>query len=204
MSQYAAPIEVLQAALGRIGEQIVSLDDGSAPALVAAANYEGIVRAMLTKHAWLFATRTDNLTFQETIELGPWTSAFVYPTDVINIRYVMISGCRLERGDYEIQGNRILTRAGQTAELQAVVTFRAGEELWPDDVAEAIVVRMQALFLEALLDRWQDARLKQKDAEAAMQMAIVRDKRQQPGARGDNAPLAQTWRGWTRRYVGRE
>lgn len=201
MSIYAAPIEVLQAACGRVGEQIVSLDDGSAPALIANANYEGIVRAALTKHAWNgFANRTDDLTFQETVELGPWTSAFVHPADVLNIRYVMISGCRLDRGAYEIQQGRVLTCASSTTELQAVVSYRAGEDEWPDDFAESIVVRMQALFMEGLLDRWQDARLKQKDAELIMQAAIVRDKRQYPLPEAENNPLARTWRSRARRY----
>lgn len=202
MSIYAAPIEVLQAALGRIGETIISLDDGSAASLIAASNYEGIIRATLTKHAWLFATRTDDLTFQETLTGGRWTSAFVYPADVLNIRYVMISGCRLERGDYEIQGNRVLTCAGATAALQAVTTFRAGEELWPDDYAEAIVMRMQSLYLGGLLERWQEARTIGKDAEIELRTAIARDKRQQPGAQAENNPLANTWRGWGRRFTG--
>ena len=97
MSNYAAPIEVVQAALHRLGEEtITSLTDGSAAALVATSNYEGIVRAALTKHAWSFATSITALTLQETITLGPWTKAYTFADPaVINLRYVMDAGRRL-------------------------------------------------------------------------------------------------------------
>lgn len=196
MSNYAAPIEVVQAALHRLGEEtITDLTDGSAAALIATSNYEGIVRAALTKHAWSFATSITGLTLQETIELGPWTKAYTFEDPgVINLRYVMDAGRRLRSGEYEKQGGRVLTRVALTTP-QAVVTTRAGEGDWPDDFAEAIVVRMQALFLEGLLDRWQDARLKQRDSDAAMLSAMLRDKRQSPGIQVETNPLAEAWRG---------
>ena len=196
MSNYAAPIEVVQAALHRLGEEtITSLTDGSAAALVATSNYEGIVRAALTKHAWSFATSITALTLQETITLGPWTKAYTFADPgVINLRYVMDAGRRLRAGEYEAQGGRVLTRSALTTP-QAVVTTRAGEGSWPDDFAEAIVVRVQALFLEGLLDRWQDARLKQRDSDAAMLSAMLRDKRQSPGVQVEQNPLAEAWRG---------
>lgn len=196
MSNYAAPIEVVQAALHRLGEEtITDLTDGSAAALIATSNYEGIVRAALTKHAWSFATSISDLTLQETIELGPWTKAYTFEdSGVINLRYVMDAGRRLRAGEYEMQGGRVLTRVALTTP-QAVVTSRAGEGDWPDDFAEAIVVRMQALFLEGLLDRWQDARLKQRDSDATMLSAMLRDKRQSPGIQVEHNPLAEAWRG---------
>lgn len=196
MSNYAAPIEVVQAALHRVGEEtIASLEDGSAAALIATSNYEGIVRAALTRHAWSFATSTVGLTLQETVELGPWTKAYTFENpNLINLRYVLDGARRLRAGEYEYQGGRVLARVALTTP-QAVITTRANEADWPDDFAEAIVVRMQALFLEGLLDRWQDARLKQRDAEGLMVGAMLRDKRQSPGLQPEFAPLAETWRG---------
>lgn len=196
MSNYAAPIEVVQAALHRIGEDtITDLGDGSAAALVATSNYEGIVRAMLAKHAWSFATATTNLTLQETIAEGLWAKAYTFedPT-LINLRWVMDAGRRLRVGEYVFQGGRVLTLSALTTP-QAVITTRASEGDWPDDFAEAVVVRVQALFLEGLLDRWQDARLKQKDAEYLMLQAMLRDKRQSPPVTVDRNELAETWRG---------
>lgn len=203
MPAYSAPIEVVQAALHRIGEEeITSLDDDSSGARVASSNYEGIVRSFFARHAWTFAKRTLDLTYQEEVELGGFTHAFVWPAEITNIRCVVyapsdrcpgVGGRRLRAGDYAIEGDRLLTRSDLP--LQVVATIRAEEALWPGDFSEAVVVRMQGLFLEALCDKPQDARLKIKDADTLMRDAITRDKRQEPGVSIEYVPLAEAWRG---------
>lgn len=202
MSAFAAPIEVIQAALHRIGEEeITSLDEDSSAARVANSNYEGIIRAMFARHAWTFAKQTLPLTYQGEVELGPWLHAFVYPNTVMNIRTVMYSGVdegqyagsRLRSGDYAIESGRILTMSDQP--LQIVATTRAVESDWPGDFSEAAVVRLQALYLEALCDKPQDGRLLKRDAEQLLRDAIIRDKRQEPGVSIEYAPLAEAWRG---------
>ncbi|GAA0768895.1 hypothetical protein [Brevundimonas olei] len=194
MPTYAAPIEVVQAALHRIGEdEITGLDEDSSAARVAASNYEGIVRAVFARHAWTFAKRTLNLTYQGEIELGQWRHAYVWPAEVVNIRFISECGRRLRSGDYSIEGDRILTRHKE--DLQVVATVRPIEGAWPADLAEAVVVRLQALFLEALCDKPQDARLLKRDADQLLREAIVRDSRQEPGQQIDFAPLAEVWRG---------
>ena len=208
MSAYAAPIEVVQAALHRCGEETISsLDDGSAAALIAQSNYEGIVRAQLTRHAWLFASETVNLTLVGAVTYGDYVWAWSWPTEVLNVRWVMINGRRLRMRDYIIQGQQVLTQDGFTdtnSQPQAVATFRAKEGQWPDDFAEAVVVRLQGLFLESLCDKVADARMKIKDAEALMQAAIVRDKRQQPATSQEFNILAEAYRrqGRSRHYLG--
>lgn len=203
MSAFAAPIEVVQAALHRIGEEeISSLDDDSSGARVAASNYEGIVRSFFARHAWTFAKQTLDLTYQGEVELGSFTHAFVYPSEVTNIRLVQyapsdsycgLGGRRLRAGEYSIESGRILTRSDTP--LQVVATVRAAESAWPGDFSEAVVVRMQGLFLESLCDKPQDARLKIRDADQLMRDAIVRDKRQEPGVSVEFVPLAEAWRG---------
>ncbi|MFC5373970.1 hypothetical protein ACFPIF_15510 [Brevundimonas faecalis] len=194
MPAYAAPIEVIQAALHRIGEEeITGLDEDSSAARIAASNYEGIVGAVFARHAWTFAKRTLNLTYQSEVDLGPWRHAYVWPAEVVNIRYVTRGGYRLRSGDYGVEGSKVLTRC--KSDLQIVATIRANEGDWPPDVAEAVVVRLQALFLESLCDKPQDARLLKRDAEQQFRDAIIRDKRQEPGLQVDTAPLAETWRG---------
>lgn len=194
MSAYASQIEVVQAALHRIGEEeITSLDDNSSGARVAASNYEGIVRSFFARHAWTFAKQTLELTYQGVVELGPYTHAHVWPAEVMNIRYIMQDGVRLRSGEYAIESGRVLTRSSTA--LQVVATVRAEEADWPGDFAEAVVVRMQALFLESLCDKPQDARLKTRDADVLMRDAIIRDKRQEPGVSVEFVPLAEAWRG---------
>lgn len=191
---YAAPIEVVQAALHRVGEDVIaSLDDASTPAQVATSNYEGIVESVFARHAWTFAKQTLDLTYQGAVTLGPWTHAFVWPAEVMNIRYVMQDGVRLRAGDYSLESGRLLTTSDE--DLQIVATVRAPEGDWPADVAEAIVTRMHALFLEALCDKPQDARLLKRDAEDMIRKAILRDKRQEPGVSVAFVPLAEAWRG---------
>lgn len=196
MSAFAAPIEVIQAALHRIGEEeLVSLDEDASAARVANSNYEGIVRAMFARHAWTFAKQTLDLTYSGEVDLGQWSHAFVWPAAVMNIRSVHFAegGRQLRAGEYAIESGRILTRSDTPLKVVAIV--RAIEADWPGDFAEAVVVRLQGLFLEALCDKPQDARIAKKDAEVLIRDAILRDKRQEPGVRNDSAPLAEAWRG---------
>lgn len=206
MSAYAAPIEVVQAALHRTGEDsIVSMGDGTPAALVASSNYEGIVRAAMTRHGWLFATETANLTLQGAITEGDYVWSWIVPAEIINIRWVTCNGRKLRFRDYTIEGRKVLTTDQYTGStLQVVGTIRAPEGIWPDDFAEAIVTRLQALFMESLADKWQEARLKEKDAEAKMMAAIVRDKRQQPAAPQEVNRLGEAWRirGRQQHYLG--
>lgn len=202
MSPYATKIEVVQAALHRIGEEeLASLDDNDSAARVANSNYEGIVAAYFARHAWTFAKRTLPLTYQSEVELGPWLHAFVWPVEVMNIRWVMRSGVndgrwagrRLRDGEYAIEGDRLLAMSDDP--LQIVATIRAPESSWSADFGEAVVTRLHALFLESLCDKPQDARIKERDAEAKILNAITRDKRQEPGASIEFVPLAEAYRG---------
>lgn len=195
MSAFAAPIEVIQAALHRIGEEeLVSLDEDASAARVANSNYEGIVRAFFARHAWTFAKQTLPLTYQGPVDLGAWRHAYVWPVSVMNIRTVLHAegGRSLRAGDYAIESGRLLTR--RDGALKIVATVRALEADWPGDFAEAVVVRLQGLFLEALCDKPQDARIARKDAELLIRDAILRDKRQEPGVTTQSVPLAEAWR----------
>jgi hypothetical protein len=207
MSAFAAPIEVIQAALHRIGEEeLVSLDEDASAARVANSNYEGIVRAMFARHAWTFAKQTLPLTYQGEVELGAFRHAFVWPSTVMNIRTVMYSGADdgryagriLRSGDYAIESGRILTHLDEP--LQIVATVRALESDWPGDFSEVVVTRLQGLFLEALCDKPQDARIKIKDADMMLRLAILRDKRQEPATAFDIVPLAEAHRGARTRF----
>lgn len=194
-SPYATTIEVVQAALHRVGEQTISsLTDGSPAAQIATSNYEGIVSDYLTRHAWTFATKTVDLTYVGTVENLPFGYDYSWPSTVLNIREIRLDGRELESGEFEIEDGRVLTYV-QDADLKASVTYRAPENKWPGDFSEAVVVRLQALFLEGLVDKWQDARLKERDAESKMLRAISRDKRQQPAKRAERNKLADRWRG---------
>lgn len=208
MSAYAAPIEVVQAALHRCGEEsIASLTDGSPASMIAASNYEGIVQANLTRHAWLFSTETINLTLVGPVIAGNFLWAWTWGPEVLGIRWAMCAGRRLRNHEYILEGRQILTcdpftNAGFA--LQAKATFRAGEGVWPGDFAEAMVTRLEGLFLGALADNWQAGQAKNKIAEDLFKAAIVRDKRQQPAISQEYNVLAEAhrYRGRRSRFCG--
>lgn len=208
MSAYAAPIEVVQAALHRCGEEsIASLDDGSPASMIAASNYEGIVQANLCRHAWLFSTETVNLALVGPVVVGDYVWAWSWGPEVLNVRWVMANGKRLRSRDYILEGRQILTRdpfTGTAPVIQAKATMRASESVWPGDFAEGMVTRLEGLFLGSLADNWQAGQAKNKIAEDMFKSAIVRDKRQQPATSQEFNILAEAhrFRGRRSHYIG--
>lgn len=195
MSRYANEIELLQASLARVGEgNLSSLTDGSAEAKIAAANYEGVVGDMLERHAWTWATKTADLTLIGESDNNAWAYEYALPSDCINIRFVTREGVQIGAGEWTLEGNRVLVPV--EADYQVTYTYRAPESAWPYNFGEAVVTRMQAVFLEGLLERPQDARLKERDAEAKLNRAILRDRRQSPAANPYRASLTDAWIGW--------
>lgn len=194
MPRYANAIEVIQAALHRVGEaSISSLTDGSAAASVANANYEGVVGDLLERHAWTWATKTADLTLIGESDNASWGYEYALPDDCINLRFVTHQGLPIGEGHWTLQGDKVLVHS--ESEYQATYTWRATESVWPYNFGEAIVTRLQALFLGGLLDRWQEARLIEKDAEAKIMRAMTRDKRQAPATRAQRSDLPDIWRG---------
>lgn len=193
MPRYANDIEVIQAALHRVGEaSISSLTDGSAASQIANANYEGIVGDLLERHAWSWATTTADLTLIGESDNAAWGYEYALPDDYINLRFITRAGMQIGEGDWALQGDRVLVNA--EAEYQATYTYRAPVARWSYKFGEALVVRLQALFLGGLLDRWQDARLIEKDGEQKLMRAMTADKRQSPATRAYRTTLTDRWR----------
>lgn len=201
-SSYAAPIEVAQAALHRVGEEaIADLNDGSSPSLIIASNYQGIVDGYLTMHAWTFATKTVDLALVGAATSAKWAFEHSIPSEVLNIRVITRAGIDMESGDWDLEDGVVLANTDEA--LQAIVTYRVGESKWPADFAECVVMRIKALFMEGLLDKWQEAKLVIDDIEGKpgrpgkLGQAMVRDKRQVPAKRVVRARLPNVWRGAT-------
>lgn len=192
MPRYANDIEVIQAALHRVGEaSISSLTDGSAASQIANANYEGIVGDLLERHAWSWATRTADLTLIGESDNAAWGYEYALPDDYINLRFITRAGIQIGEGDWALQGDRVLVNA--EGEYQATYTYRAPVASWSYKFGEALVVRLQALFLGGLLDRWQDARLIEKDGEQKLMRAMAADRRQSPSTRPYRTTLPDRW-----------
>lgn len=193
MSNYAAPVEVVNAALSGMGiRPIQGLDETSKPAIVASDIYEGVVADLLTKHTWSFATKRADLVYQGSTT-GYYSSVFAVPSDAINVVTVTMNGVL---ADYAVQENKILANVGDGLEIK--YHYRAPEGDWPGDFAECVVRYLRAHFYRALREDEANADRVEANAEARLTRAMVRDKRQSPPSkeqRINGGRLVTAWRG---------
>lgn len=177
---YAAPIEIAQAALARVGGQMItSLEDGSMPATVFNTNYAGIVAKRLSMHRWSFASMPVALVYQGERAVGQYRHAYVAPPETIRVHWVGSNIRRLI--DWHMDDGKILTPF--RGDWQALISRRVPESEWAPDFADAMVKEVEALFQASLVRQPEAARLLSRDAEELFRMAMVSDRRQVPGAR---------------------
>lgn len=195
MSPYTAPVEVVNAALARMGVRPVQgLDETSKPAIVANDMYEGIVASLFARHYWLFALKEDKLQYQGTTT-GEYSAVYSLPADLVSLVNVTSSGKLI---DYRILSGKVVCNHGSETELRALYVYRALEGSWPPDFADAVVVRLQAEFQRALREDEPVAQSLERMAEMKFIRAMVRDKRQappRPEMRINGGRLASAWRG---------
>lgn len=194
MSIYSAPVEVVNAALSRMGVRpIQGLDEAAKPAIVANDIYEGVIRDLLTKHGWTFARKEEDLAYQGTAE-GQYSSTFNLPSDLLTINVVTDTGGTLV--DYAVVGNKVL--ANTATGLRLAYQYRALEGDWADDFAEGVVCMLRAHFYRALREDEVAGERMERMAEMRLMRAMVRDKRQAPPkreARINGGRLVAAWRG---------
>ena len=193
MSIYTVPVEVVNAALSRMGVTPINDFSSSAkPAIIANDVYEGVVRDLLARHSWSFAKKRADLVYQgETT--GDYSAVFAVPSDSINVIKVETDGVLV---DYEVQENKILANVSDG--LQIKYHFRALEGDWPADFAEAVVRTMMAHFYRGLREDDNEAERQEKIAEARILRSMVRDKRQsppKPEQRINGGRLVSAWKG---------
>jgi hypothetical protein len=190
---YAAPIEIVQAALARVGGQLItSLEDNSMPAVVAKANYEIMARNRLSMHTWSFASYPVALVYQGEQTVGQMRHAYRKPPEALRVHWVGIGGQRLD--DWKLTQGKIVAR--MPGEYEALISHRAPEGDWADDFTEAFVVQMESLFIGSLQRNVQEARIRMKDADVLFAKALASDKRQSPGPQViRTGALASAWLG---------
>lgn len=176
---YAAPIEIAQAALARVGGQMItSLEDGSMPATVFKTNYAGMVSKRLSMHRWSFASMPIALIYQGARENGQFKHAYMVPPQTIRVHWVGLDRQRLV--NWHMDDGKILTEC--EGKWQALISRVVPESAWAPDFADAMVKDVEALFQASLARQPEAARLLSRDADALFQMALVADKRQTPGS----------------------
>ena len=193
MSIYSAPVEVVNAALSRMGVRpIQGLDEAAKPAIVANDIYEGVVRDLLARHSWSFARKEVDLVYQGTTT-GRYSSAFNLPADLLSIITVTDGGILV---DYAVVGTKIL--ANTASGLRIAYQQRAPEGEWADDFAEGVVMMLRSHFYRALREDEASGERMERGAEFKLMRAMVRDKRQAPPVpeqRINGGRLVAAWRG---------
>lgn len=166
----ATEIETCNRALTRIGAQpITSFGDGSAAALVAAINYEPIVRAELASCPWRFAMKQESLTLLagKTLEdLYAWQ----IPPDALDLRRVMKGADPVQ---YDRLSDKIISEENEG--LWAEYIWRAPEAHWPAYFADALVTRLEAVFWRSLADAADKSQAANQLADRAFALARVKD-----------------------------
>lgn len=190
---YAAPIELVQAALARVGGQLItSLEDNSMPAVVAKANYEIMARKRLSMHTWSFASYPVLLVYQGEQAVGQMRHAYRKPPEALRIHWVGVGEQRLD--NWKLTQGKIVAR--MPGDYEALISHRAPEGDWADDFTEAFVTELEALFIQSLQRNIQEARVRFRDADALFARALASDKRQSPGPQViRTGALASAWLG---------
>lgn len=194
---YAAPVELIQAALSRIGSvSLTSLEDDSMEARVANLNYEGLARKRLSMGPWTFASRPVFLVRAGERNVGRLRFAYQIPPESIHVLWVGLGETRAQR--WSIDQGHVLLDSDQPWEARIAV--RAPESDWSAAFSEAFIVELEALFMAALQRMPQEAQMRAREADRLFRIALAGDDRQQTGVQHLRpGPLAQAWRGFASR-----
>jgi len=168
----AKALDYTNQALQDIGEApITAWNDGSLNADMANRRYEQVVRDLLSRHRWEFATV--QATLARVTSVTPtidWSYAFALPTDPAYIRMV-----RMARDADSLQGTQTIFWPGSFRRLEYAIRAsddgnslyllthwttcyveyigRVNEQLFSPAFEECIVLTLAARFAEAITDK---------------------------------------------------
>lgn len=170
-------LTIVNAALSRTGtaQPISQLGDGSKAAEIVATNYDKLVRAQLAAYPWKFASKIDELDRLDPAVHGdppePWLAAYQLPTDLLDLRAVMVGGSPIP---YAVHGNKILCDAAESESVIAHYLWRVAETAMPEWFAEFIIIKMEAMFLRGIGERYDQA--SDRDQAAMIQWSIAKNR----------------------------
>jgi len=191
LSQYSSHIELFNAALLRCGEDIIQSQDAGATGELFRGAYAGIVRSVLHRHKWSFATKRERLQKQGETGNSP-KYAYNLPADLLIIHKVAIHDVQIINYDWRSDVIAIDIDS-DCIDIEYGTDARVG--VWSADFAEAVVVRLEALIKAFHEDR-EAERAKKIESERLILDAIARDVNSQgrPQATSRNR-LGEVYRG---------
>lgn len=179
MSTYVinAP-NLCSAALTRIGaNNITSLADDTTEALVANQNYEIEVVSLLTRYPWRFATKRVELSKLGEDANPPWKYRYQIPADRLLLQNVMQGGYPVDYDRYEEEIHTDTDNATTALILEYV--YRVSEGSWPPYFVDAVIDRLEAVFMKALTNKEQASARREEEAEVSYRLSKNLDARQQ-------------------------
>jgi hypothetical protein len=169
----ALNLTYINAALTRGGNNpITQLNDGTPGGNIAGANYDQIVKGLLTAYPWRWATKTETLAAISGTPDLPWLYAYQLPSDLLKLRVVTADGYPF---DYERQFNKLLCNIPADAEVVAKYTWNVTESYWPGTFAEAVTQHLEALFLRGIGERFEEGDAREKAANLTLRAAKLED-----------------------------
>ncbi|MBP2290720.1 hypothetical protein [Azospirillum rugosum] len=164
----ASDLDLCNAALTRCGTQtIASFDDGTTEGVILAQNYEQVVSDCLSESRWKFARSVRALNRLSGAAPAPWTAVYQCPADALEVEGVTVSGAPIE---HERAADKLLCNADPDAEVIATILSRPDTAAWPPQFREFVILRLCAVLLPALGDKFQEG------AQAA-RMADIKGRR---------------------------
>ena len=162
-------IKIVNSALTRSGHnQITSFDDGSAEAEVAQANYDEVVASALSSYPWSFANKYKQINKLSGTPDNEWDYQYQLDSDLLKLIVVEVNGQNI---DYERVGDVVY--CDESDNVYAEYVYEPAEATWPHDFKEAIITRLEALFLRALADK--DKEAEARDSRADFQFSRARN-----------------------------
>lgn len=161
------------AALTRTGnETITQFNDGTPGGDILGANYDQIVKGLLTVYPWRWATKTEALVSITGTPDLPWLYVYQLPVDLLKLRVVTADGYNF---DYERQFNKILCNIPNTSDVVAKYTWSVPEAYWPGTFAEAVTQFLEAVLLRGIGERFDEGEKRERDAQMTLRAARLED-----------------------------
>jgi hypothetical protein len=152
----------VNAALTLTGNDAITEFDGSPGGQIAERNYANLVRSALSSYPWRWASKTATLNMIAGEVDEPWLYGYQLPGDLKHLSVVTVNGAPI---DYEVQGSVLLCNIDTGADVIAKYIWAVPEGSWPPEFGEYITMRLEAMFLRGIGERFREAEARESAAQ---------------------------------------
>ncbi len=141
--------DIINRALGRLGEsRVTSIDEASPAGRACKLHYEPTRDALLRSHPWNFATKRVTLSQVLPVPLFNWAYAYQMPADSLRLTEVNGSDIDMLGNYWKIEGDKLLT---DDSTMEIVYVYRCEDPgLWDPLFCEMMVIKLAIRLAETL------------------------------------------------------